>query len=92
MHNDPPQGDPQDEFGNMLDDASIALPNPYEDKCSARRRYVHAWLSKLLVFVFYFCFSPIPSSGGIGPLAGLWFDTMFLKKPNINRQIVSSSK
>ena len=45
-----------------------------------------------LVFVFYICFSPIPSSGGIGPLTGLWFDTIFPKKPNMTSQVVSSSE
>jgi hypothetical protein len=36
-----------------------------------------------LVFVFYICFSPIPSSGGIGPLTGLWFDTLFFRRNRI---------
>jgi hypothetical protein len=91
MQDDPPD-DAEDEFGNMLDDAPSTPPNPYGDECSARKMYFHAWLSKLLVFVFYLCFSPMPSSVGIGPLTGLWFDTIFLKKPNIISQTVSFSE
>ena len=90
MQDDPPENT-VDEFDGMLDDAPTTPSNMYGEEGSAGRMYFHSWLSKLLVFVFYLCFAPVPSSVGIGPLTGLWFDTIFLKKQNIVTQTVSSS-
>ena len=80
-----------DDLSDMLDNAPTTPLNMYGEEGSAGRMYSHSWLSKLLVFVFYLCFAPVPSSVGIGPRTGLWFDTIFLKKPNIVTQTVSLS-
>jgi len=80
-----------DDLSDMLDNAPTTPRNMYGEEGSAGRMYSHSLLSKLFVFVFYLCFAPVPSSVGIGPLTALWFDTIFLKKPNIVTQTVSLS-
>ncbi len=41
---------------------------------------------------FLYLFSPLPLSSNIGPLTGLWFDTIFLKRPNVMSQADSAGE
>ena len=81
-----------DDLSNILDRSPAAPPNPYGDTDLVRGICFHGLLSKLLIFVFYICFSPLPLSSNIGPLTGLWFDTIFLKRPNVMSQAASAGE
>jgi len=91
MQDDSPKTD-CDDLSSIRDRPPAALPNPYGDTDLVRGICFRGWLSKLLIFVFYICFSPLPSSSNIGPLTGLWFDTIFLKRPNVMSQAASAGE
>ena len=78
-----------DDLSNILDGPPAAPPNLYGVKDLVRRMCFRGWLSNLLIFVFYICFSPLPSLSNIGPRTGLWFDTIFLKRSNVMSQAAS---
>ena len=81
-----------DDLSNILDRPPASPPNPYGVKDLVRRMCFREWLSRLLIFVFYICFSPVTSSSNMGPLIGLWFDTIFLKSPNVMSQAASAGE
>jgi len=91
MQDDSPKPD-CDDLSSILDRPPASPPNPYGDTDLVRGICFRGWLSKLLIFVFYICFSPLPSSSNIGPLTGLWFDTIFLKRPNVMSQAASAGE
>ena len=91
MQDDSPKTD-CDDLSSIRDRPPAALPNPYGDTGLGRGICFRGWLSKLLIFVFSICFSPLPSSSNIGPLTGLWFDTIFLKRPNVMSQAASAGE
>ena len=91
MQDDSPKPD-CDDLSSIRDRPPAALPNPYGDTGLVRGICFRGWLSKLLIFVFSICFSPLPSSSNIGPLTGLWFDTIFLKRPNVMSQAASAGE